>query len=600
MPGHFQQKFPEGQLSDVQGELEANGIALAIWIALINSADSQPKVDKIRAIFENATIQADLDNFVAHGSAHVDLTGPTMEATFESLEFYPDELSDIQSTFADSGASSVASSVVRQELTTSKDRHEQLTANKGIIKLMLPFVSAKIVDGKIEASSAKRPIVTIAMKEIQDTPPSGMKENLSDTLRCYFGEKAKSLNPTNAMDNCSLSFIPVPVLESVVKGRWIQEVLTQVTYESQMNNFSLMTFRPQDLKDFLLQEYLNEEASNRNQNKSDGASSKKLRALLATVADMDDHFASKCLINSRQTMSALFDFEKMAAEANHAIFDDIATQLTNWFMLQATNHFPKWRVNTGKKMDYLGALLVQWGELFFVACGKFANSLHNVSVFSDPEGDVTTLDFSAFDDFLKDFKTFKEEITSKQRTMAAYTAIPALFIAANKHLTKEDDVSPRQPPQLRDDSGSRDNRSLRQQQSPREQNDDAGNGQGTPKRQKPSPSGNGSSVRIPPEQNGILCLREGVTLDEGFPTGFPACKKFVTRGFTCPFGDNCSANHWNKLAKASNHNKKRWIEHLRATRVAFFNMWKLGHGLTANDSELQGIVGPPGLPPPRE
>ncbi len=79
MPGHFQQQFTEGQLADVQGSLEANGIALSIWIALLASVDSQPKIDRIRAIVENPAIQADLENFTAHGSAYllyVDLTGP--------------------------------------------------------------------------------------------------------------------------------------------------------------------------------------------------------------------------------------------------------------------------------------------------------------------------------------------------------------------------------------------------------------------------------------------------------------------------------------------------------------------------------------------
>ena len=601
MPGHFQQQFPEGQLSEVQGTLETNGIALSIWIALLASVDSQPKVDKIRAIVENPTIQADLENFIAHGSAHVDLTGPNLVVNWETLECYPDQFNELKSVFASSTESSVAAPAARQELTTSKDRHEQLTANKGMIKLKIPMVSVSIKDGKVDASTAKRPVTTLALDEIERMPPSGMKEGFSDTVRCYLAENAKSINPTNIMDNSSLSYIPLPICDNIVKGNWTQDPVTQVDVDSQLNTFSMFTFRAQNPDDKLVQTYLNEETSTRAQNKTDGASSKKLRELLAAFVNMDDSFASKCLVNSRHAMGTLFDFETMATEGNRALFDNVAIQLICWFMLQSTNKFPQWRVDTGEKMDHLGALLSQWGELFFVACGKLANSLHNISVFSDPDGDVTTLDFSVIDDFLKDFAIFKDDVTSKQRTRSAHNAIPALFLAANKQSRQDDDASPRQPNQEREDRNVRDNHTSRQQRPPRDQHDGSGSGsgQGTPKRQKPSPSGSGSSVGMSPEENGILCLREGVSLNEGFPSGFPACKKFVTRGFICLFGDNCSAAHWSKLEKLSTHNKTRWIEHLRANPVAFFNQWKIGKFLK-KDPELQGLIGPPSSPPPRE
>ena len=189
MPGHFQQQFTEGQLADVQGSLEANGIALSIWIALLASVDSQPKIDRIRAIVENPAIQADLENFMAHGSAYVDLTGPTVTVNFETLDCYPDQLNDLKSVFTSPTEISVASPAIRQELTTSKDRHEQQTANKGLVKLKIPFVSANIKDGKIN----------------------------------------------NVMDNSSLAYIPVPICDNLVKGHWSQDAVTQLTVDAQLN-----------------------------------------------------------------------------------------------------------------------------------------------------------------------------------------------------------------------------------------------------------------------------------------------------------------------------------------------------------------------------
>ena len=200
---------------------------------------------------------------------------------------------------------------------------------------------------------------------------------------------------------------------------------------------------------------------------------------------------------------------------------------------------------------------------------------------------------------MKDFTTFQDDVTSKQRTRVAYTAIPALYFAAKKQSRKDDDVPPRQPTQEREDRNVRDNRNSRQQQPNRDHNDGVGSGQGTPKRQRPSPSGNASSSVMTPEQNGILCLREGVSLNEGFPNGFPACKNFVTRGFICLLGDNCSANHWSRLAEATIHHRKRWIEHLRTHPVAYFNQWKVGKTLKS-DPELRGLVGTTTAPPPRE
>ena len=150
VPGHFQQQFPEGQLSDVQSALETNGIALSIWIALLDSVDSKAKVDRVRAIVEDPAIQGDLENFIAYGSADVDLSGPRVQVDFDSLECFPSQLNSLKAVFALSPEAGATSPSGPQELTTSKDRHEQQAANKGLTKLSIPFTSASIKDGKVE------------------------------------------------------------------------------------------------------------------------------------------------------------------------------------------------------------------------------------------------------------------------------------------------------------------------------------------------------------------------------------------------------------------------------------------------------------------
>jgi len=607
IPGHFQQKFPTGKLTDVQDILETNGVGFAVWIALLNSADSQAKINTIRTIYEHETIQENLEAFVAYGGLDVDLSGPMLTAEFDMLECFPDQLEELKAVFSESAGSPRDSLVVHQELTTSKDRHESQNAAKGMLKLQLPFIGADIDGGKIVKDSVRRPILTVAMMDLQSTPPSGRKEQLSDILKCFVAEAAKSVDPTNVTENCTFSNIPLPILDNIIMGRWAQEQVSEVSADAQLNNFSIFTFQPQDPADSLVQSYMKEETSDRAQKKSDGAISKKLRDLLNAFGDMDPAFAFESMINARMVFSALVDFKTMKAEAKPSIFDTISIQLITWFMLQTTKQFPKWRASTNEKMDHLGALLVQWAELFFIACGNFANSLHNGAIIKDPDGDVSQLDFSPIENFLRDFKLFKEDICNKQRTVTPHTQPSVLYIAGKKN-SKADEIS-RQPQASalgRDDRSSRDDHGSRQQQQSRGQDSGTSNGQGAPKRQRSSPSSgaspsNGaSSLEQRTESNGILILHEGATMNQAFPQGFPACKEFVTRGFVCPRGNNCNGHHWNKLKEASGRHKTVWIKHLRDTKAGYFNQWKLGPGLNMNDQEFQGLAGTPNSPPPRE
>eukprot|EP00984_Skeletonema_dohrnii_P022054 scaffold11187_cov52-Skeletonema_dohrnii-CCMP3373.AAC.1 len=135
--------------------------------------------------------------------------------------------------------------------------------------------------------------------DLQSTPPSGRKETLSDILKCFVTEAAKSVDPTNVTENCTFSHIPIPILENIIMGRWPQEQVSEVSADAQLNNFSIFTFQPQDPSDSLVQAYMNEETSDRAQKKSDGAISKKLRDLLNAFGNMDPAFASDSMINSR-------------------------------------------------------------------------------------------------------------------------------------------------------------------------------------------------------------------------------------------------------------------------------------------------------------
>eukprot|EP00986_Skeletonema_menzelii_P012137 scaffold6502_cov80-Skeletonema_menzelii.AAC.1 len=121
--GHFQQRYPAGKLANTQHTLEANGVGVAVWIALFNSVDSQSKIDQLRTIFEHDVIQASLDAFVAYGSADVDIAGPGLGFMHESLEFYPDHLNQLKSVFVHSGTSSVLhpAATIQHELTTNED-----------------------------------------------------------------------------------------------------------------------------------------------------------------------------------------------------------------------------------------------------------------------------------------------------------------------------------------------------------------------------------------------------------------------------------------------------------------------------------------------
>ena len=608
--GHFQQRYPAGKLANIQHTLEANGVGVAVWIALFNSVDSQSKIDQLRTIFEHDVIQASLDAFVAYGSADIDIAGPGLGFMHESLEFYPDHLNQLKSVFVNSGTSSVShpAATIQHELTTNEDRHQAKKAEKNLIRLTLPMVRANIVDNKIDSSSVARPETTIAFDELKGTPPGGQKDALAEMIRCFISEKEDTIDPTDETERLTITVFPSPIVEQIVKGNWTTSTIANCSVDAQLSQMSMFSFRPHDPNSMLVQAYLDEETSARAQNKSGGSNSKQLRTLLASIGPMDDDMAANSLINARHILGILFDFKRMAATGQRSIFDAIAMKLIGWFMLQSKNKFAKWRANTGNKMLFLGAILVQWTELFFAACGVFSRSLHNQSIMADPTADLSTLDFSAINLFLRDLETFIDCVGNKQRTMTAWTDVPALFYAAQK-LSLEGDDSSHQPPSERDDRGSRDSferndrgsresRTSRQQQ-PARGNDGVGNGQGPPKRQKPSANGGSGPQPVGPAFNGILCLREGVALEEGFPPNFPACKKHVTRGYQCTFGDNCSAHHWAKLSEASSRHIKTWIAHLRATKVGFINQWKLGK-MSIADPELQGIAGPPGFPPPRE
>lgn len=613
MLAYFHQQFPSGPLPDVQHKLEKNGIGFVLWIALQASVDTPAKLEKVRAIYQHADIQADLNGFVAYGTANVDLESPTVAVGYDLLEAFPDELQDLMSTFVAPAAPPVGSPAVQQELTTNKDRLETRKAQAGITKMLLPFVRADIKDGKVDTSNVLRPVETIAMEEIKATPSSGMKEAFADVLQCYLTERADSIDPKDSTQTCTLYHLPLSILETIIKGAWPQEPLAELSAEAQLNAISILTFRPQDADDTLLEAYKKEETSNRAQNKSGGgAGSKALRDYLSVVPRMDDSFAAKAVVNSRHVFSTLVDLKRMTQEGPRCLFDTITMNMISWFMLQEQVHFPKWRKGTGDSMPHLGALLTQWAELAFVAFGQFANSLHNRSIYADDTIiNCNEMDFSAINNFLKDFASIQEQIKGKLRTKVPHTAVPALYRAVNgpaitvthvngPAITVADEVS-RQPISGREGTNLQSNSVSRQQQSSR-QNESEGTVQGAPKRQKSSPNGAPATParRNPDGWNGILCLREGSSLAQAFPPNFPACKEFVTRGYVCPHGTNCSSPHWKELQQAPTRNRKAWADHLRRNPVAFFNVWKLGHSLKESDADLQGLVGPIGKPPPSE
>lgn len=612
MLAYFHQRFPSGPLPDVQHELEENGSGFVLWIALQTSVDTPAKLEKVRAIYQHPDIQADLNGFVAYGTTNVDLESPTVAVGYDLLEAYPDELQDLTSAFVAPAAHPTGSPAVQQDLTTNNDRLEMRRAESGIIKMSLPFVRADIKNGKVDESNVLRPVETIALGEIKGTPSSlGMKEAFADVLQCFLTERENSIDPTDSTQTCNLHHMPLSILETILKGAWPQEPLAEVTAEAQLNGMSILTFRPQNAEDTLLNMYKKEETSNRAQGKSGGgAGSKALRDYLSAVPTMDDGFAASAMVNSRHVFGTLFDLKGMTQDGPRCLFDTITMNMISWFMLQEKSHFPRWRRGTGDPMPHLGALLTQWAELAFVAFGQFANSLHNRSIYADDTIiNCNGMDFSAINNFLKDFASIQEQIKGQLRTKVPHTAVPALYRAVNgpaitvNHvngpaITVADQES-RQPISGREGTNPQGNNVSRQQQSSR-QNENEGMAQGASKRQKSSPTAPATPRRNPDGWNGILCLREGSSLEQAFPPNFPACKEFVTRNHVCSHGANCSSPHWKTLQQAPARNRKAWADHLRRNPVAFFNVWKLGHSLKESDADLQGLVGPIGKPPPSE
>ena len=489
------------------------------------------------------------------------------------------QLQQLQATFGSPGPSPQQGLSLSgtTELTTNKDKYELRKGEMGKIKLMLPTVGALIVDNEVVASSAVRPTATVAFNSLGTVPVGEMTENFANSVTNYLRvNKMNEDHVTDFTQLCSIEHLSMSVLKNFMQGKWPQQLSSNFLAESQLQGLSLLSLRAQDPADSLLMDLVKEEEAARHQDGYSGAGvSKILRDYLGRLEEIKDETAAAALANSIHILSILADFEQMKKNGKPAVYETIAMKLIRKFTHWAKTLFPNWRPKAGFTGKHLGTVLFMWGERFLVACGLFASDMHNQQVFGDENGDITTLNFKYFNDFLKDFDAFAKDIETKDRTMTPHNDAPILYTVWTKGMKPAPaDEASRQPAEERPPRASRESeeRSNRRTNPGRGQEGDRGE-QGGRKKQKQSPS----SGSIDPLDNGIVILRDGASFNDAFPRDFKACKKHVTRGHRCT-ARNCPFEHWDKLTEAASTDANKWGVHVSNNpNVCWFNKWRIGN-----------------------
>ena len=574
--GRFHQELLTGNLRDQQQAIEKSGVGAVVWLNLVKSANSSEKRTTIRAILDDPTIKDSLAEYVTFGVDEVDRDGPVVPVDFDPLTGYEPQLQKLQATFGSPGSSPHQAPPFSgtTELTTNKDKYEIRKGEQGKNALMLPMLGATIVDNQVVASSAVRPTVTVAFNSLGKVPVSEMADTLANSIINYLRVNKTNEDVTDFTQLCSIEHLPMSVAKNLIQGKWPLQLSSTFRAESQLQGLSLLSFRAQDPADSLLMDLVKEEEAARHQEGHGGAgASKILREYLGRLEELKDDTAAAALVNIIHILSILADFDQMKRNEKPAVFQTIAMILIRKFTHWAKTMFPNWRPKAGFLGKHLGAVLFTWAERFLVACGLFATDLHNQQVFGDENGDVTTLNFKYFNDFMKDFDAFVKDIEGKERTMTPHNDAPLIYTVYTKGTKPAPaDEASRQPAEERPPRASRDSeeRGNRRTNPGRGQEGDRGE-QGGRKKQKQSPP----AGQIDPLDNGIVILREGASLNDAFPKDFKACKRHVTRGQRCT-ARNCPFDHWDYLTDAAPSEANKWGQHVSDNpNKCWFNKWRI-------------------------
>lgn len=525
-----------------------------------------------------------------------------MTVTSDSFQDFPEQLEELRNIFLGNGNdsspfSSSNGSPVLHEITTNQDRQEKFASDVGLTKLTLANIGAKIdlKEGTIDLATLSRASETVAMKDIKATPTASRKDALYDNITCLAGEINKSSSAMDPQNNITLQILPTDACNMILHGKFQTDLLGSISDVKQFNGFGAVTFMPQDPSDALIVQLIQAEEKERSikqMSPAASSTSRPLRLVISTLDKVKEDSSIKILINGRFVFSILIDYDEMKKKGSPSIFSQLSMELMEWMMDQTLKRNAKWRINSHNEMDQLPWVYFLWADSLFVHFGRFANSLYNRQIITDPNGDLTKLDFSEITAFMKGFQKLKDNFESKQSMHAPYTSVPAIAhsffaVKSGPSLPAESGTFvPTKPDALAD-------RISRQQQ--------VGRSQGT---QRASNGRSQDSQRVPKKQktqatvaNGILVLYDGSTLEQALPSNFTACPEFITRGYTCPRGDACTQEHWVHLGSATTRQRAVLCKHLRETKSAYINRWKLGTTLSALDPEFVGIIGAPSHPP---
>ncbi len=602
--GPFKQSYPMGHIDDVRNQLEGHGQGWEAFMALQESANSSTKQEKIRQIYQHPTIQADIDTFVLNWHDDIDLQGPAMVVTSDSFEQFPVQLQQLKDIFSPKGSSPLqphlsnnGGSTIVHEITTSQDRQEKFASDAGLDKVKLINIGGKIdrKTGEVDLTTLIRAEETKAFGTIKNSPTGGRKVALQDHLNCLINETKSNSNVMDYYSDITLQMLPADALNLLILGQYSHDLLVGVDDPKQFTSFGAITLMPQDPNDSVIIQHIQAEEKEKslrqaNPSSSSSSDSRQLRVVLATLDKVKENTGVCILINGRAVFSIFIDYDAMTKKGSPSIFCQLTKELIEWMMTQIKKMNPQWRRNTHHEMKHLAWVYFMWTDSLFVHFGKFAGSLHNRNIITDPNGDLTKLDFSAITSFVEGFNNLKSEFQRLQTTHTPHThepviARPFLF----KHLPK----APADPPADRFSRQQPADRSREGQRSVKKQR--------ITERIQVSSGDTGDQKALVPapvsSANGLLILYEGNTISQALPAGSPACPEFVTRGFHCPRGNACTLLHWTNLSAAKTRDRKNLVSHLREKKTAYINMWKLGKDLEQNDPEFQGIIGGPNLLP---
>ena len=589
--GHFKLEFPTGPIDVVSEQYQSNGPGYDAWLNLIKSALTPAQQAMIKRIFEHPTVQAAPASFIRDMPNNIGLQGPATTATNGTFDAYPDQIKKLKEAFQPPASNPNIPSVNGAqvvELTTGADKQQKFTSDRGLMKIKLSTVGGKVNfdKGKIDASTLTRPIETKSMEVISKAPSGNRHEIFFDQVRCLFNELHKNGNSMNSLSLTSMTLLPCDACKLFLNGSLQTELLIDINDERQLSSIGASTFMPHDNEDTLLAKYIQDEENERNTKSASLPSSvpKKLRVVLTSLDKVNERSAIKILINGRAVYLVLIDFEEMEKRGTPAIFSQITLEVLDWVTTQVDRKNAAWKRATKEQMAHLGFVYFSLTDSMFTAFANFSNSLHNQQIFEDTSGDLSKLDLSDLTKFLKVFNSYRDKFDTLQITNAAHVDVPAIARGLVSKTPSVPTVSP--------SAADRQQRQQQQQPSAGRPNH---NEQRASKKQKPNPP---QPTAFNNNAGGMLILYDGKEVDDAVPGSLNICPYFVTKGYSCPLGRECSKPHPFNLTTVPVRDRKTWCQHLKATKAGFFSQWRVKDTDTSGP-EYAGLIGNTTKPPAR-